>query len=793
MSETISRDESEIQRFNEMTANNIRRLMTETHQEQQNNTSLLSVQEREELIKMVAEVLPAGNVTSFILGGILNLRGRDVSPNEGRSHVGSLLKGLSIISNNAFYSMMFVGPATVLAGYNMLLKLAGVNTDDFLPDGVWQFYTEFGLREDAARHQSETLGFQQAAKSLHLSEAEMLAAWMLSSMWLVRVYDDLLANEWEERTRLKILQETTGLSGLNRLWQKMIPYSLPPGEQNLVLYRRARFERFFEQHLQQVGVDQRKNFESAWNKRDAIAKRRTALQAYQAQMSIRTSLDPGEYSEKRTPIARSELHVGVIYKGRYYLVPHIDPASPTAPALILQQAHAILNGSGSQAEIDRVLATIPRAAQDEVRRRLHPEQQHAIKLLRTAPVLINWDEAASTQPLSMLRERQRGIGDHALTLFRTDSSTVFDFSHIFFDGPWAMAVAEIMTGEAIRFAQTRPAHQLSPSKPALALNLIATPEFTKAARKHITSKVEMSAEASMSLASLTDTRKQLMSRTNGVALTVNDLLVMYRSVFNQLYQPAPQIKRAVEALLKHKDTRALAQAVLDDWQARPDTNPSLMIPIDASQSNPRDRIFPSIFRSPFIDLLPQHVRACETLQAANTYYFNKKQAQEDFKTARAEYLSTLKAFGDVMRRYREIAMQGQSTSATAIRLIAGLPGAMQRIADGIPGRLSFMNEALKGEEVFSNVGQVAPGSSLSRFVSAKDDNDKKVLVWGVLTDNQSVLRITLRDFRPAILDLARSGHIDLAQEITQDFVTAYVKGLAKFAEEIKTIVTAPKF
>jgi hypothetical protein len=793
MSETTTRERHEFQQINEMTANNIRRLMTETHQEQQHNTSLLSVQEREELIKMVAQVLPAGNVTSFILGGILNLKGRDVSPAEGRTHVGSLLKGLSIVRNNAFYSMMFVGPATVLAGYNMLLKLAGVNTEDFLPDGVWQFYTEFGLREDTARHQSETLGFHHATAALGLGEVEKLSAWLMTCMWLLRVYDDLLANEWEERTRIKALQETTGLTGLHRIWQKIIPYSLPHGEQNLVLYRRARFERFCAEQLNAVGHEQRSNFESFWKERLAVEQRASALQTYQSQMDIRAALEAGEYSEKRVPIAKADLHIGIVYKHRYYLVQYVDPVAPNASARVQQQAQAVLHGTGSAAEVDTILSKVPRTGQEEVRRRLHPEQLHALNRLRTAPVLINWDTVSQAQPLSSIRERQRGVGDHALTLFRTDASMVFDFSHIFFDGPWAMAVAEMMTGEAIRFAQIRVATPLPHAKPASALNLIATPDFARHARKRSVSTAAVSAEVSLNLAELTETRKLLMSRTNGVTLTINDLLILYRSIFNQVYQPSAQVKRAVEGLLRGKDTRAFAQAMLDDWQVRQEINPSIMIPIDASQSNPRDRIFPSIFRSPFADLLPQHIAAVETLQTVNTQYFNKKHAQETFKAARAEYLSTLKAFGEVMRRYREIAMQGQSTSATAIRLIAGLPGAMQRIADGIPGRLTFMNEALKGEEVFSNVGQVAPGSSLARFVSAKDDNDKKVLVWGVLTDNHSVMHITLRDFRPAVTALSLNGFHDLAQQITLDFAAAYVRGLAKYVEELKTIVAAPKF
>jgi hypothetical protein len=37
----------------------------------------------------------------------------------------------------------------------------------------------------------------------------------------------------------------------------------------------------------------------------------------------------------------------------------------------------------------------------------------------------------------------------------------------------------------------------------------------------------------------------------------------------------------------------------------------------------------------------------------------------------------------------------------------------------------FSNRPIKGEEVISNVGRVARGSTLSRFISAKDDNENK--------------------------------------------------------------------
>jgi hypothetical protein len=163
-----------------------------------------------------------------------------------------------------------------------------------------------------------------------------------------------------------------------------------------------------------------------------------------------------------------------------------------------------------------------------------------------------------------------------------------------------------------------------------------------------------------------------------------------------------------------------------------------------------------------------------------------------FRLLRGDYLRLLLVFGDVMRRYRSIAVDGQSMSTTAIRLIAGLPGSMQRLLDGLPGHFSFMNDAIKGEEVFSNVGRVSSGSSLSRFSSAKDDNDKKVLVWGIMTDDSDMLRVSLRDFRLPVLALAQFGYPDLSQLVTRDFLDSFLAGFNVFVREIGAVISSSK-
>lgn len=66
--------------------------------------------------------------------------------------------------------------------------------------------------------------------------------------------------------------------------------------------------------------------------------------------------------------------------------------------------------------------------------------------------------------------------------------------------------------------------------------------------------------------------------------------------------------------------------------------------------------------------------------------------------------------------------------------MAHLPPPIQRLLDKLPERFELLNNLLKGQEVFSNVGAVVPRQhTLTRFITAKDDNEQKQLAWGILT------------------------------------------------------------
>ncbi len=99
----------------------------------------------------------------------------------------------------------------------------------------------------------------------------------------------------------------------------------------------------------------------------------------------------------------------------------------------------------------------------------------------------------------------------------------------------------------------------------------------------------------------------------------------------------------------------------------------------------------------------------------------------------------------------------------------------------------MLNDIIKGREVFSNVGAVAPDSTLTRFITAKDDNDRKTLAWGVLTDANGVMRLSLRDFRPHVRLLMDIGRRDLATCLVQDYLDAYANGLNSYIRDLYRI------
>jgi hypothetical protein len=90
------------------------------------------------------------------------------------------------------------------------------------------------------------------------------------------------------------------------------------------------------------------------------------------------------------------------------------------------------------------------------------------------------------------------------------------------------------------------------------------------------------------------------------------------------------------------------------------------------------------------------------------------------------------------------------------------------------------------------VGAVAKSSTLRRFITAKDDNEKKTLCWGIITDANRAMVITLRDFRPHVGELINAGYKDLAGWILTDYLEAYARGMNQYISDLQHITQASR-
>jgi hypothetical protein len=306
---------------------------------------------------------------------------------------------------------------------------------------------------------------------------------------------------------------------------------------------------------------------------------------------------------------------------------------------------------------------------------------------------------------------------------------------------------------------------------------------------------EASAEIdTVKLKAMLTLRKLFKRRNDLIGLTINDLLILYRAMHAVSYQPAPELMAQLQKLSQMASTKAAAEAALQVLQPGQPMSPAIVIPVDASQRAPRDRLHPMTFEVPLqdLDLISLHQRVIKALQAYQQGSGDRTALYTKFDRLQRPYLRILADFGRMLSKAKEIAMAGESASVGAIKLLAHLPTPIQRMLDQVPSRFDVLNDLIRGREVFSNVGAVVPTSTLTRFITAKDDNDKKTLAWGVLTDAQSVMRITLRDFRPHVGLLEVAGHKTLATRLTEHYLETYTEGLNRFIGDLSQITKASR-
>lgn len=774
------------------------------------DVSRLTLPELEAVVQQVARLVPAGNIAGMILSGLARLPERRPPPKMVRRDLSLLFKGVEQTLDKAVFTAFFAGPAAVIGAYQGLLKLAGKDPAEAFSEGTWQFYIEYAVREDTARHANETHGFDTYLRrhQLHLNAVDRVAAWVMAASYCLHQYDMLLTNEWRERVHTHLLAEITRTrpdaaryAQLYTQWEKQRPYgrnSARLTRQTYAAYRRNCFDQFLGEALSNLDADLRDKWRQAVHEAEA-----NELPAYQRQMSILAYLDPDPYGEIRIPIPLTKACIGLIYQDCYFFIPACFPGSdrPADMQTVQAMVAAILAQTepDSQGRLPLSLAQIKRSAWPDLRRKLDQHLIQEMDRLRFAPILINCDRRPRHLPLAELRQAERGRGDHALTLFDTGETMVFDQSHIFFDGAWGAALAEIMTQEALYWAKLlhESAADLTPNTPrypqALAFNVQAADLALLQQAPRVAVEVGVETDA-IDLKAMINLRRLFKRRSDSIKLTINDLLILYRAIHALTYPPDPELTRELEALAAQPSTRPASLAALESLRDADLVNPTILIPMDASQSAPRDRLYPITFEVPLtqLDLLGLHRQALAAWNACRQAKTNADETYAEFDRLRREYLATLSGFGEILNQAKRLALAGESLSAGAIKLLAHFPAPLQQLLEKVPGSFDLLSDLLKGREVFSNVGAVVSSSTLTRFISAKDDNDKKSLVWGVITDAQGVMRLSLRDFRPHVALLAACGHKDLASRLAQHYLDTYAQGLNQFIRELRQITQASR-
>jgi hypothetical protein len=769
----------------------------------------LSEQKIAGIVNQLSRLVPASDIPGIVRGGMARLQERHISGETVESDIDWLTGQLKTIFDKATYLGVFAGPASAIWVYQSLLQLAGKNEADAFPNGLWQFYCEYALREDTARHSSESCGFDTIlnAHDIFLDQIDRVTAWIMAAVQMIHQYDGILENEWRERVYTNLISKVTvdlpnaeRYTSIYSSWRHVLPFCRDRDagfDENYVDYRRRKFDEYFRKSVENLHPDVLIKWESLVREAE-----KNDLPKYQKQMTILARLEPSTYREKRQFIRLENAIIAVVYQGVYYFFPVTDPAGkPVDIEQVRMMVASVfkdpVKGNPFQ------LTYFPGMRRASFATFLHKSKNPDIaklRILENVPIVINIDKRDSNQPLSALRKTERGIGSHPLTLIDTGKTMVFDQSHIFFDGVWGAALAEIMTNEATSwgvYLYTLNAPETTSICPK-SLTISLTDEDLALIRKLPRSEHEAWAESSdIKIKAILALRKMFKRRSDLLQLTVNDLLVLYRGIHAALYQPSNKlIEDLSEFALKlaHDETALQAmRALKQSWESQR-INPSVLIPVDASEQSPRERVHPLAFEVPLMELniLDLHQSVVRTLSEYWNCRGDRNESYKIFDNLQREYLTTLAAFGGAFNRSKEITATGDSASMGTMKLLAHMPSSVQHWLDSILTQFDVLNDMTKGNEVFSNVGSVAANSTLTRFLSAKDDNQKKNLVWGIMTDAQGVMRVTLRDFRPHVRLFVETGYQGLANQITQDYLDSYASGLNQFVTDLRRVTVASR-
>src|SRR6185503_16759393 len=116
----------------------------------------------------------AGNLTGLIRSGLTMLKAQRVQPRT--EHLDSRKFDANQLVDQAVYIGLIAVPAVILEAYQRVRSMLTGQPMGY-PEGSWQFYLHFGLREALAHHTNETTGYYQS-RPTNASDLDDLTAWV---------------------------------------------------------------------------------------------------------------------------------------------------------------------------------------------------------------------------------------------------------------------------------------------------------------------------------------------------------------------------------------------------------------------------------------------------------------------------------------------------------------------------------------------------------------------------------------------------------------------------------------
>ncbi|MBI5509930.1 MAG: hypothetical protein HY903_14335 [Deltaproteobacteria bacterium] len=693
-------------------------------------------------------------------------------------------------------------------------------------DPTWQFYTPFGMREDASRFTFETAPFAD-----HAAEAcspPAIGSWLRAAAELLFDYDQLLAHEWRQRTWTRLIDAEIGA-----LRQGGDQGSADAADHEMGAVR-PRLQAPWAKEtalLDPLELIKALPAESCRRLRHRFERRRRRDEnAFCDQLSLLVTLAPTRQADVRRRLSLAEIQGCLLYgddvyafdlalrdeRGLLLVFASADPADTAVTARLVPDRTSFRDERGRVVTIDKrgqvvhestsigclrpppvsalaaavaqvqagghsplpapiTLRRYPRGVQAAIRAR--EQDSEALRVLARAPIIVQVRDFDKPVPLGVVRACAGGTGDQPLTIMPNRFGTAFDFSHIIFDGVWAITMADRLTRRAQELFRGEAASRTATPVPVKRLDLSGVLVTDRAERAPRVPAVAYGETTAVDLDTMRALRRRLTDR--GIALSAGDILLLGLFLHHRRHAFGAEAETGLAAL-----EAAAAHAVVETIRrTRADERLGVPVPIlfmDAAPVDPRQRLFMATW----------HTVPDDALYAV---------LEGSAPTSAASVATALAAFARAAEKFRSQLAAGVSPTFAAIGPLKTCPGPFRNAAHRLPLRSAAVRRGVIGDQLFSNLGQMAPGSAITRVSGARGDVGDRGIILTTLTNCRRELFISIRDFRPYVGELCDLGHPDAATVLAQDYVDGYasttnalVKRLAEILGTSAVAAAAPQ-